>query len=310
MGCVCSDELVLVGRDRLHDLPGQYRVVRCAGCGLMRTNPRPTPETIGFYYPQDYAPYHIPPASAQASPTKKKKHRWYYPLRAWLRERLKSPEPRALPIHPPGRMLEIGCANGAYMVEARRIGWDVDGIEFSEEAAAAARKTGFKVLTSTIENAPQPQEPYDLITGWMVFEHLHDPLQAFRRLRSWVKPAGWIAFSVPDAAAFEFKLFGPRWYALQVPAHMTHFTPETIRNLLQKAGWQTTKIIWHRNPNNLLNSIRYWALDHGYPRLAGLMADMVAGRRLRKLHHRLARLLGFFKQSGRMTVWAQRIESL
>ena len=57
LGCPRSDETVLAGRDRLHGLPGRFQVVRCRSCGLMRTNPRPSPGTIGFYYPEDYHPY-------------------------------------------------------------------------------------------------------------------------------------------------------------------------------------------------------------------------------------------------------------
>ncbi|MEJ7619026.1 MAG: hypothetical protein WKF30_19070 [Pyrinomonadaceae bacterium] len=57
LGCAPDDELLFSGRDRLHDLPGIFQVVKCRACGLMRTNPRPTPETIGFYYPENYGPY-------------------------------------------------------------------------------------------------------------------------------------------------------------------------------------------------------------------------------------------------------------
>ena len=57
LGCPSDDELVITGRDRLHELPGEFRVVRCRGCGLMRTDPRPTLDGIDFYYPADYRPY-------------------------------------------------------------------------------------------------------------------------------------------------------------------------------------------------------------------------------------------------------------
>jgi len=57
LGCETDDKFILTGRDRLLNLPGEFTVVRCKGCGLMRTNPRPTPKTIGFYYPDNYGPY-------------------------------------------------------------------------------------------------------------------------------------------------------------------------------------------------------------------------------------------------------------
>ena len=56
-GCPQNDEVVLTGHDLLHNLPGEFTVVKCRSCGLMRTNPRPTQETISFYYPDRYGSY-------------------------------------------------------------------------------------------------------------------------------------------------------------------------------------------------------------------------------------------------------------
>jgi hypothetical protein len=56
-GCPSGEERVLKCRDRLHNLLGKFQVVRCLSCGLMRTDPRPTPEAISFCYSEDYGPY-------------------------------------------------------------------------------------------------------------------------------------------------------------------------------------------------------------------------------------------------------------
>ena len=82
--------------------------------------------------------------------------------------------------------------------------------------------------------------------GWMVLEHLHDPVNALRRIRSWARPEAWLCLSVPDANAIEFSLFGRYWYALQVPAHLTHVTPRTLRAVLDSAGWRVEKVLHHR----------------------------------------------------------------
>ena len=57
LGCPPTDEPVVSSDDQLHGLPGRFTVVKCRTCGLMRTNPRPTPGSMGFYYPHDYGPY-------------------------------------------------------------------------------------------------------------------------------------------------------------------------------------------------------------------------------------------------------------
>src|SRR3546814_9273497 len=79
--------------------------------------------------------------------------------------------------------------------------------------------------------------PVDLIVGWMVLEHLHQPLAVLRKLRRWIQPDGWLVLSVPDAGSLEFRVFGDRWYALQLPTHLHHFSPETLANMMTAAGW-------------------------------------------------------------------------
>src|SRR5438128_7315659 len=106
--CVVGDDLVLQGSDRLHGLPGIFSVVRCRGCGLMRTNPRPTPQSMAFYYPADYGPHRV---AALATPSESASL-----LRRMLRAAGKLIQFNAtrVPQVPPGRMLEIGAATGAF----------------------------------------------------------------------------------------------------------------------------------------------------------------------------------------------------
>ena len=56
--CGSTDaEVVLKGPDRLHGLPGEFTVVVCKQCSLARTSPRPTLESLGTAYPEQYNPY-------------------------------------------------------------------------------------------------------------------------------------------------------------------------------------------------------------------------------------------------------------
>src|SRR5262245_59017597 len=72
LGCGAGDDFVLNGRDRLHELPGTFRVVSCRGCGLLRQDPRPTARSIGFYYPATYAPHAATRARMESPPAWKR----------------------------------------------------------------------------------------------------------------------------------------------------------------------------------------------------------------------------------------------
>ena len=297
LGCPPNDEEILLGRDRLHALPGNFRIVRCRTCGLMRTNPRPTLDAMESYYPEDYGPYESTKVNPSKGPPTRKKR--------FLK--LLDTDTRKTPQLPPGRMLEIGCASGDFLHQMACLGWQVEGLEFSAKAAKAARSLGYPVRTGTLEAASDPKEPYDLIVGWHVFEHLHSPVVALQRLHGWSKVGGWLALSMPDAASWEFRVFRDRWYALQLPTHLYHYTPKTLREVLSRGGWALKRLFWHHNPNNLLHSLRYCCVDHGWDRADAYLLDVVQGRRQRYLRLFLAKLLGTLRASGRMTAWATRI---
>jgi len=303
-----NDELVLTGHDRLHNLPGEYTVVKCQTCGLMRTNPRPTPETIGFYYPDDYSPYHNTKVSGQRLISEAQ------PFWKQITKRIFEFNEQRLPSLPPGRMLEVGCASGSFLDKMASQGWEVAGIEFSEKAAESARSLGYSVHTGSLETAPNPKQNYALVVAWMVLEHLHDPILCLKKLHSWVVPEGWLVISVPNTASLEFQLFKDAWFALQLPNHLYHYTPKTLNQVLERGGWKMEQVFHHRVLDNFIASTGYFLQDYGYNKqLSQTFIDYVVAPEYKYHRHRLSRLIfplsylvSILGQTGRMTVWAKR----
>ncbi len=302
LGCPSDDELVITGRDRLHELPGEFRVVRCRGCGLMRTDPRPTLDGIDFYYPADYRPY----LTTRVGTTPTAKVPSSGRVRTAIR-RLLRPVALELPPLPPGRLLEIGCGSGAFLHSMAQKGWSVDGIERSPDAGASAQALGYPVHIGPLETAPDPPAPYDLVVGWMVLEHLHEPIATLEKLARWSATGAWLVASVPDAGAREFTWFGDAWYALHLPGHLFHYTPRTLGRVLERGGWKLERVYWHDNPNNLLLSLRYLWLERGWSTGADLLQSVADGKRFPWARLFLGKLLGRLRSSGRMTIWARRI---
>ncbi len=302
LGCQGPDEEVVIGGDILHGLPGKFTVVKCRSCGLMRTNPRPTQDAISAYYPDDYGPY-IGTRVPNAIP---KRAVWVRKILKPLISRLFNSKGTFLPSIKPGKMLEIGCASGSYLHQMAGQGWKVQGIEFSEKAAKSATALGYQVYVGSLETAPNPDEAFDLIVGWMVLEHLHDPIACLKKLRVWAKPNAWLALSVPNAGSIEFRIFRDKWYALQLPTHLYHYTPTTIETVLSSAGWTLEKIHHQRVLNNLFVSIGYVLQSKGYSKLGQKFIEFPAHAALWwYILYPLALLLSIFGQTGRMTVWAR-----
>lgn len=295
-----ADTLVVEGHDRICRLPGRFRVVRCSHCGLLRTNPRPTPQTIGYYYPDDYGPY-VATQVAAALPDPEPSSRLRTRLRNWL-----TPDNEPLPVGPPGRLFEIGCASGAFLHAMASKGWTVQGLELSRRAGEAARSLGHAVHIGPLETAPPPAEQVDVVAGWMVVEHLHDPVAGLRKLHDWVRPGGWLAISVPNAASLERSVFGARWYSLHLPAHLFHFTPKTLQRVLDAAGWTLDRVMHQRSLTNLFGSAAYVLQDAGAPGGDALLRFAEHPGRAAYALTPPALLLAQLGQTGRMTVWARR----
>jgi len=302
LGCPPGEEKMLVGRDRIRGLPGEFPVVRCCTCGLLRTSPRPRQEAMGDYYPNDYGPYD----STRVSPGRTSKHSWW----KTLLKRIFEFNAQRLPPLPLGNMLEIGCASGAFLSRQQELGWRVAGIEFSEVAAANARKAGFDVRTGALEDASEPDEKFDLIVGWMVLEHLHDPVGSLKKLRNWTNRGGWLVLSLPDASPRWFSWFRDANYDLHLPNHLYHFTPQTLEKMVSLGGWHLDRVFHHRLLSSLLGSLGNKMEDSG---LAGAPVRWLKtfpdrATHLHYLFYPLAIVLAALGQTGRMTVWARRVD--
>ena len=301
LGCPKSDEVFLSGRDRLHNLPGKYTVVKCRTCGLMRTNPRPTPDTIGYYYPEDYGPY----LSTRIQQGKKKQNSNLKIPFKHFKNRIFQFNTEIIPSLRPGRLLEVGCASGSFLHKMVSQGWQVQGIEYSEKVAESARASGYQVYAGSLETAPTPKEKFDLVVGWMVLEHLHDPIGCLKKLSEWTKSGAWLVLSVPNATSLEFRVFKDRWYALQLPTHLCHFTPATLDKVLHVGGWELKAVHHQRVLSNLVVSSGYFLLDKGFARMGQKLVSFPSwAGRWNYVFYPLSWFLSIFGQTGRMTVWA------
>jgi 2-polyprenyl-3-methyl-5-hydroxy-6-metoxy-1,4-benzoquinol methylase len=306
LGCAPDDEVVLMGHDRLYGLPGEFQVVRCRACSLIRTDPRPTPATMSFYYPDNYGPYESTRLNRAKATGGGRPSR----IRIFGRslKRLFKLNVDSLPRLRPGRLLEIGSASGAFMHRMAGAGWEVQGIEFSETAASSARALGYPVYAGALEDAPEPQSKYDLVVGWMVLEHLHDPVKALRKLHDWTNAGGWLVVSLPNAGSFELPVFKSAWFHLHLPHHLYHYNERTLCKVMEAGGWTIKKVFHQRLVSDLLASVGYALLDRGlFSWLAHRLVSFPEWEgNLYLVLYPFAYVLSILGQSGSMTVWATR----
>ena len=135
----------------------------------------------------------------------------------------------------PGKLLEIGGGRGYLQLAAERRGWDTIGLETSPHAIQELQQAGLEVLTfplSDLRNKAQNYNEYfDVIVFYDFLEHLPDPSQTLRIIRSVLKSDGTIICRVPNTIGT------PK---LHLADHIWHFSTRTLPNLLAKEGFQVT----------------------------------------------------------------------
>ena len=295
-----NPRLLFEAVDTLHGFPGTWGIVKCSVCGLMVTSPRPNRETIADYYPDDYQPFTAPHAPRADG--------WKRVLKPLVARLLDSKE-HILPPHiRGGAALEVGCGSGRFLIQLVEMGWQVQAIDPSVNTVDALRKcTGLPVSVGTIDSTRFDSGSFDLIAALMVLEHLHDPLEDARKLYDWLRPGGHIVGSVPNCASWEFRFFGPDWYALQVPTHLFHFTPARLRHLLEDAGFSKVRIFQQRNVNNLMVHLGRFLDGRRLPGAKTCLEFPERGSTvLRYAVRPAASLLAWLRQAGRISFLARK----
>ena len=135
-----------------------------------------------------------------------------------------------------GRLLEIGCAYGFFLEEARRL-YDVAGIEIADAAVAFCQARGLLVTNGVAEEFVLAQfGMLDVIILLDVIEHLPDPKGTLALCRQHLNPGGVIVITTGDFASFYARLAGRSWRLMTPPQHLWFFTPESIRRLSHSLG--------------------------------------------------------------------------
>jgi SAM-dependent methyltransferase len=230
--------LWLQAPDRLHGRREQYTLLRCPDCSLVWLSEPPEPENMHLHYTEAYDK--LISAGGQSSP-----QRWR-DRRATLTQYKES-----------GTLLDLGCSSGSFLQFMRGESWKLYGIEMSAEAARIAEeRSGARVFTGTVLDASFPAGYFDLITCFDVFEHLYEPRLVMGKVAQWLRPGGIVYVLVPNIESAEARIFGSYWHGLEMPRHLFHYTPESLRRLAESSGLATVSLETHRNPA-VGTSLRY-----------------------------------------------------
>ncbi len=231
----------------------RFPLVRCNKCGVYALYPAPDDQTLLKYYSSEYYG--------------KSREKFAGPI-ARMVSHFQGGRARSVSriVKPGGKILDVGCGNGGFLLQMKSRGYEVEGTEWTEQSAQRIpQKSKIPVHTGDLLDLDLPEKEYDAITAWHVFEHLRKPNETLEKIRLLLKPGGYFILSLPNHESWQAENFGRHWFHLDPPRHLHGFGPKSLKVLLRKHRFKTRRLsTWslEQNPYGYIQSmLNAW----GYP---------------------------------------------
>ena len=207
---------ILCGSKRFQPLFGgrRWRLERCRDCGLVKTEAESFLSYQNYHRDQEYQEF-------------ESQFRNIFLKRFHLVKKFRDS----------GRILDIGCSTGTLLSLFKKDGWEVWGIEPSQ-SATIAEKRGIIVKKTTFEKVDLPQNYFDVVILNHTLEHLANPLEVVRKVKSVLKKGGLILIDVPNFGGFSARILRSSWPYLAPDEHTYQFTQDSLKKILKKAGFK------------------------------------------------------------------------
>ena len=207
--------------------------------GFIEVSPKPTEEELTAYYRNKYY------AKVEG---KTSQYSYEYDADERLQKQLGAHETDHLMGREQGSVLELGYGEGFFIGYFADKGWDIAGVDFTDEGLMQCfphlrdRLAAEDVYAFT-DAAIEAGERYDLVVANNVIEHVREPLELLRSMRKLMKSDGWLRAVVPNDGSWLHHLIVERgmgkdnfWVA--PPDHLTYFTFDTFQKALEATGWE------------------------------------------------------------------------
>jgi len=233
------------------------RIVRCRDCRFLFTSPRFSNEE----YARIYAAVHAGGGSG-------------VPPRARFTARARLVRAR----EPGGRFLDFGCGSGGFldaMPDHEGIGFEV-AADVPNGVMRNGRIVTGDILADSLADVGLTPASFDFIVAWDVLEHLAEPEQQMRRLRSLLKPGGRLYLTLPNSASLVARLSGEKWNMLLLE-HLWYFDPATLTRFLSRCGFAVDAIRPAGFPVDLATLLRRARQTYGtwIPEAPAFLANLV-----------------------------------
>lgn len=137
-----------------------------------------------------------------------------------------------------GRLLDVGCGNGAFLARAAEMGWQVDGLDPDPAAVAVCAGQNLHVVQGALRDAPAEWAgQFDVVTMSHSIEHVTDPGMELKRVFSLLRAGGVLWLACPNPDSLGSRVYAQAWRGLHAPYHLVIPSARQLSRLLLDAGF-------------------------------------------------------------------------
>jgi SAM-dependent methyltransferase len=210
-----------------------FTLVECMQCKLIRLSPAPTPAELSTYYPSNY--WHADEGGKITAIEEFYRRTVLQDHARFLQQAVENAKAAA------GRaplLMDVGCGGGLLLRLMQERGHRVMGMDFSLDAASIAwRQNHVPAICASLPQPPLPEASVTVLSMFHVLEHLYEPQTYLETAHRLLAPEGRLVIQVPNAASWQFLLFGEKWNGIDVPRHIHNFKLRDLEVLLDRCGF-------------------------------------------------------------------------
>ncbi len=209
-------------------------VVICRDCGLIQTNPRMDRASYEEFYRTEYSRLDL---GCEKATKEFFLDRYFHgqSIYRFLGNYLSKDAKETF-------IFEVGCSSGGILAYFRDQGFQVAGIDLDKEYVRfGAENYGLDLRAGSLAECRLEKKP-DIIIMSHIVEHLLKPVEEMSLIRSIIAPGGLVYIEVPGIYNLspynQYEMDFLKYLRL---AHTYHFSLVTLRNLLNKSGFEMSK---------------------------------------------------------------------
>lgn len=211
-----------------------FDILECTECTLRFTQDAPAQDEIGKYYKSSAYISHTDTRVGLINSV-------YHKVRNYTLGQKKRLISKTLG-KTSGKLLDIGAGTGAFAGYMQSAGWEVTALEPDADTRRRAFEINKQVLLPGENLFNLPKASFDVITMWHVLEHVHTLHEYLDQLSALLADNGYVFIAVPNYTSKDAAYYREFWAAYDVPRHLYHFSPASMRTLVQKHGMKVKSV--------------------------------------------------------------------